>query len=251
MMNCNKYVRAAILALVISSASRAEAVVIGGTIPATPVSLTGSLSGGVFVVSDEPFSLPKFDSHLGTLSGVSLTLHSFVDNSFHYSNIGALNPNPNVSVTFTRYLNFGDTISAGVLSSPSTACASALAVCEKNVPQSETFTFAQGVDATKSLAQQEVGGSFSFSSGLDQFIGSGLATDTKTFYFSSRTNFITSDLGGGSILSNTAAYTPSIQYSYSYVAAVPEPEIYAMMLAGLGLIGFLARRRKQTEAVAA
>jgi len=30
------------------------------------------------------------------------------------------------------------------------------------------------------------------------------------------------------------------------VAAVPEPETYAMMLAGLGLVGFLARRRKTT-----
>jgi PEP-CTERM motif len=29
------------------------------------------------------------------------------------------------------------------------------------------------------------------------------------------------------------------------VAAVPEPETYAMMLAGLGLLGFVARRRKQ------
>lgn len=29
------------------------------------------------------------------------------------------------------------------------------------------------------------------------------------------------------------------------VAAIPEPETYAMMLAGLGLMGFMARRRKQ------
>jgi hypothetical protein len=34
-----------------------------------------------------------------------------------------------------------------------------------------------------------------------------------------------------------------------YVAAVPEPETYAMMLAGLGLLGFMARRRKQKEAL--
>lgn len=31
-------------------------------------------------------------------------------------------------------------------------------------------------------------------------------------------------------------------------APVPEPETYGMMLAGLGVLGFLARRRKQTQA---
>jgi hypothetical protein len=35
------------------------------------------------------------------------------------------------------------------------------------------------------------------------------------------------------------------------VAAIPEPETYAMLLAGLGLLGFAARRRKLKEAVAA
>lgn len=35
------------------------------------------------------------------------------------------------------------------------------------------------------------------------------------------------------------------------LAAVPEPETYAMMLAGLGLMGFVARRRKQQQRVAA
>jgi len=32
------------------------------------------------------------------------------------------------------------------------------------------------------------------------------------------------------------------------VAAIPEPEIYAMLLAGLGLMGFVARRRRQGSA---
>jgi hypothetical protein len=29
-----------------------------------------------------------------------------------------------------------------------------------------------------------------------------------------------------------------------HVAAIPEPETYALMLAGLGLVGWMARRRK-------
>jgi hypothetical protein len=41
------------------------------------------------------------------------------------------------------------------------------------------------------------------------------------------------------ILGNALEATPVY-----LVAPIPEPETYAMMLAGLGLIGFIARRRK-------
>lgn len=33
--------------------------------------------------------------------------------------------------------------------------------------------------------------------------------------------------------------------NHAFISAVPEPETYAMLLAGLGLLGFAARRRKQ------
>jgi len=43
----------------------------------------------------------------------------------------------------------------------------------------------------------------------------------------------------------------SVSFGYEYVfAPVPEPEIYAMMAAGLGLMGFVARRRQRNGAVA-
>jgi len=39
-----------------------------------------------------------------------------------------------------------------------------------------------------------------------------------------------------------------IDGSNTFTTSVPEPETYAMMLAGLGLMGFVARRRKQRNA---
>lgn len=54
---------------------------------------------------------------------------------------------------------------------------------------------------------------------------------------SSLTNMYVHLQGLGSNGEYSAKYTP--------VTPVPEPETYAMLLAGLGLIGFTARRRKQ------
>ncbi len=48
------------------------------------------------------------------------------------------------------------------------------------------------------------------------------------------------DIGPSAFPDHTSYYV--IEYS----APVPEPETYAMLLAGLGLLGFMARRRKES-----
>lgn len=54
-------------------------------------------------------------------------------------------------------------------------------------------------------------------------------------------------LVSGNVVSNTAASFGGAVM----LAPVPEPETYGMMLAGLGVLGFLARRRKQAANQAA
>lgn len=51
---------------------------------------------------------------------------------------------------------------------------------------------------------------------------------------------------GTYVLTNEAGFGSKV--SITAVTPVPEPETYAMMLAGLGLIGAIARRRKQRDA---
>jgi hypothetical protein len=41
---------------------------------------------------------------------------------------------------------------------------------------------------------------------------------------------------------------PDAVFSAQYTPPIPEPEIYAMLVAGLGLMGFVARRRRQQAA---
>ena len=43
-----------------------------------------------------------------------------------------------------------------------------------------------------------------------------------------------------------AVHDGDVGPAFSAISAIPEPETYAMLLAGLGLVGFMARRRKDS-----
>lgn len=70
-----------------------------------------------------------------------------------------------------------------------------------------------------------------------------LIRDTVTFLFHGATGLTYSDITDVSFQYGTAITEPNIPL-------IPEPEIYAMMAAGLGLMGFVARRRIRQAAAA-
>jgi PEP-CTERM motif-containing protein len=70
----------------------------------------------------------------------------------------------------------------------------------------------------------------------------GLIRNSVTFTMTVGSSFALSDIGNVSFQYGTALSEPNV------TPPIPEPETYAMLLAGLGLMGFVARRRQRNLA---
>lgn len=118
----------------------------------------------------------------------------------------------------------------------------------------DTFTFELGAASTVSSSISSVGsimpGVYSiFGAGDDGVVGT--ADDVNTTYawsFGGAPTVNTATLAAGTyyyavfgVASGAAAYSLN---SAAAVTPVPEPETYALLLGGLGVVGFVARRRR-------
>ena len=87
-----------------------------------------------------------------------------------------------------------------------------------------------------------------FTVGIDGVIGTGDDTGLASYTFSAAPTVHSLTLGPGnyyySVLGKTMAPAAYAISSSIAAAPVPEPETYAMLLGGLGVIGFVARRRR-------
>jgi len=104
--------------------------------------------------------------------------------------------------------------------------------------------------------------------GLEFIVGDGYSSDPKDVTWQAFSSSIlvgsgTLSLGSGTIIGfsdaigfDTLRYTsndgaPAFDsVNAQFTAAIPEPEIYATMLAGLGLLGYVTRRKKKLQAAA-
>ncbi len=119
--------------------------------------------------------------------------------------------------------------------------ATALSHLASNYLSSVTNTTNSGAFqlAVWEIVNEASGGSYSLGAGNFQAT-SGNATAVST------ANTWLSNLSGPITMTANVWATQSSQ-DLAVFAPVPEPQTYAMMLAGLGLMGFVARRRKQEQ----
>jgi hypothetical protein len=90
-----------------------------------------------------------------------------------------------------------------------------------------------------SLTANLYNGSNASGSWIASLAGSGTDLVNDSFGLTAGSNYSIRVVG-------TPIGTQGGMYAYAFTAAVPEAETYTMMLAGLGLIGFMARRARKT-----
>jgi hypothetical protein len=100
------------------------------------------------------------------------------------------------------------------------------------IKSSNLFGLTSSTTLTNGISQDSfTGGSITSATGFD-YLAVHIGGGELLFHWSSKINSF--DIAGAS-LSNYRAY----------ISPVPEADTYAMLIAGLGLVGFMARRRKQ------
>jgi hypothetical protein len=182
------------------------------------VTMSGTPSGATDLSSAVSFA--GFNSSLGTLNSVTISLSADVVGTVNVANWSASAKTGTVSLD--ALLGFG---TGSVASTFYTG----------NV-YTQSYSLASG-DSVDLGGVKTVAGSVSYSTGLAYFLTSSVTGTAGVKALSHSvggedvdTWFITSALSSGTV-------------TYNYTAAVPEPETYGMLLAGLGLVGAIARRK--------
>jgi hypothetical protein len=175
----------------------------------------------------------KFDATLGTLQSVQVEL---------FSNLG----------TTVKVENTSTSSAASIKSTANSVLTFTLSDVSQTLNASAAHTFAASVYDGDSLYGGTSGETFSFASpfsssatytsaaNLALFSGAGTAHAGLTGTSSSTIDGIS----GNTRSLVLPSYSGYAKVTYTYATAVPEPETYAMLLAGLGLVGAIARRRK-------
>jgi PEP-CTERM motif len=120
----------------------------------------------------------------------------------------------------------------------------------------DTFTFSLGGSSTVASSVVSfgtvVGGAYSlYSYGADNLMGTGDDMGVGAWTFSGTPVVNTVSLTAGnyyySVLGGAMGSAQYVISSAATAAPVPEPETYALLAAGLGIIGFVSSRRRRDD----
>jgi hypothetical protein len=167
----------------------------------------------------------QFSASLGTLLSVEVLLNSDLNATYKIENKSA-NSGSDVTITSLNTVS----LSSSAFSLPSLSNNYVNTVHEAKYDNGNDFAGTSGQVIT--LAGQHASESHIYTDALTlaAFTGNGLVHAT---------------VAGGNLRStSTSTFGAYGSVVYTYAMPVPEPETYAMMLAGLGLMGVVLRKRK-------
>ncbi|WP_317202177.1 choice-of-anchor E domain-containing protein [Janthinobacterium sp.] len=199
---------------------------------ASATTQTVSSASNVIVSHDTDWAdflnFQKFNTALGTLTSVKFDLYADVAGSVTLTNYSGDVAAIPVSLGVDVWLRRPDATTLAMLSVP-------LLNQSVNLADGDSTTLSNHLHASTSSV-------FSNASDLALFSGAG----SVATLISANAN---SDVGGDGIDAQFATMAGGHgTVTYSYIAAVPEPETYAMLLLGIGVIGFTAKRRQARDA---
>lgn len=182
------------------------------------------------------FSFAGFNSNLGTLTGVTFNVKSDVDGTVDLTNRSTDPKTVVASLYITMNLNVpGTTLNTYAVIDHAPLYVESLSLAPVNGSTNTynavaTLTGSKTLTAASDLAYFGHGGSLS---GAVDVIANSATTG--------------SDRVAVDFTTLASAYG-SVTYTYTAAAPVPEPETYGMLLAGLGLMGVVARRKARSNA---
>ncbi|MYM66332.1 choice-of-anchor E domain-containing protein [Pseudoduganella sp. FT55W] len=187
-------------------------------------------------VANGGLTFAQFDGSLGTLQSVTVEYFTDLGSTLKVENLSkksgsSIVANTSGVVTFTI-----GSLSQGV--NYSGTYSRLLPVYDLGNDYAGTSGFVDTITASPFSQSQ----SYTGASTLAAFTGT--ATSTMSAGVSGTATSLVTGTSGNTrslVLPKLDAYA---KVTYNYVSAVPEPETYAMLLAGLGLVGVVARRRK-------